>query len=85
MDYAKEVHEKLLAKNIRAHLDDKSETLGSKIRDAQKEKVPYIAVVGGKEAESRSVAARSRAGTQEVLPLDAFVDKIVKEIAEKKL
>lgn len=83
MPYAKEVHEKLIDNEIRAKIDERNETLGYRIREAQKEKVPYIIVVGAKEAEAKAVAVRPRVGNQEVMPLDTFVEKALKEIKEK--
>ncbi|MEK6958578.1 MAG: threonine--tRNA ligase [archaeon] len=83
LDYAKQVQTRLLDEEIRIKLDDRNETLGSRIRDAQKLKVPYIVVVGAKEAESNSVAVRPRVGNQEVMTLDKFVEKATKEIKEK--
>jgi threonyl-tRNA synthetase len=83
MDYAKSVHKEIFDADIRVKLDERNETLGFRIREAQKEKVPYIIVVGAKEEEIKSVAVRSRAGTQEVLTTKAFVEKILKEVKEK--
>ncbi|MEK9166428.1 MAG: threonine--tRNA ligase, partial [Patescibacteria group bacterium] len=59
-DYAKEVKKELEAKNIRAELDLRNESLGKKIREAELEKIPYIFVVGEKEAEGRRVSVRER-------------------------
>ncbi len=82
-DYAKEVYEKMLDAEIRVKLDSRNETLGHRIREAQKEKVPYMVVVGAKEAEAKSVAVRPRTGEQFVEPLDAFIERALKEIKEK--
>jgi threonyl-tRNA synthetase len=82
-DYGKELKEMMLDSEIRVKLDDRNETLGYRIREAQKEKVPYIIVVGAKEKEARSVAVRSRDGKQEVLPIEAFITRALKEIKEK--
>ncbi len=68
---------------FRVKLDDKNETLGNKIRLAQKEKVPYALVLGQKEIEAGTVAVRDRAGKQEVMSLDAFLAKALKEIKER--
>ena len=83
MDYANEVKAKLLANEIRAKLDNKNETLGYKIRDAQKAKVPYMLIIGGKEVEGKTVAVRDRTNKQEVMPLEKFVEKAMKEIKER--
>jgi threonyl-tRNA synthetase len=59
-DYAKHVHETLKNHGIRVHLDDRNEKLPAKIRDAQMQKIPYMLVVGPKEAEAGSVSVRHR-------------------------
>jgi threonyl-tRNA synthetase len=60
MDYAKHVQETLKNHAIRVHLDDRNEKLPAKIRDAQLQKIPYMLVVGPKEAESGTVSVRHR-------------------------
>jgi threonyl-tRNA synthetase len=60
MDYAQKVKEQLEALNIKVELDGRAEKIGYKIREAQMEKVPYMLVVGEKEAESSTVAVRER-------------------------
>jgi threonyl-tRNA synthetase len=59
-DYAKHVTETLKRHNIRVHLDDRNEKLPAKIRDAQMQKIPYMFVVGPKEAEAGTVSVRHR-------------------------
>ncbi|NCN83195.1 MAG: threonine--tRNA ligase [Candidatus Pacebacteria bacterium] len=84
-EYAKEVVNKLAVAGVRVELDDRSERLQAKIRDAQLEKIPYMLVVGGKEAAEGTVAVRSRDTKQQtVVELDAFVEQITSEIAERK-
>lgn len=58
-DYAHELRTELSEAGVRVHVDDSSESLGKKIRNAEKAKIPWMLVVGEKEAESRGVAARS--------------------------
>ena len=82
-EYAKQVHSKLIDAAVRVKLDDRNETLGYRIREAQKEKVPYALIVGAKEAEIGTVAVRPRNGNQEVMPLEKFIEKVLKEIKEK--
>jgi threonyl-tRNA synthetase len=82
-DYGRQVFETLMDNEIRAKLDDRNETLGYKIREAQKQKVPYVLVVGAKEKETGNVAVRPRQGAQEVMPLQKFVEKALKEIKNK--
>jgi threonyl-tRNA synthetase len=60
MDYAKHVQETLKNHGIRVHLDDRNEKLPAKIRDAQLQKIPYMLVVGPKEAEAGTVSLRHR-------------------------
>jgi len=57
-DYAKQVVSELTAAGVRAYLDDRNEKLQAKIRDSELQKIPYMTVVGGKEAEARSVSVR---------------------------
>ncbi len=85
VEYARQMMGELLDQGIRVELDDRSETLSAKIRDAQLEKVPYMAVVGDKEMAADSVAVRSRAGgRQEVMSKDDFLQKLLLEIKQKK-
>ena len=84
--YADEVAAALRAVGVRAAVDSSQDKLGAKIRLAQVEKVPYMLVVGGKEAESRQVSVRSRkAGDEGVQPLETFVERIKTEISERVL
>ena len=84
--YADEVVAALRAVGVRAAVDSSQDKLGAKIRLAQVEKVPYMLVVGGKEAESRQVSVRSRkAGDEGVHRLQTFVERIKTEISERVL
>lgn len=84
--YAEEVMARLQEKGIRVELDDRNEKIGFKIREAQMEKVPYMLVVGDKEAEAGHVAVRSRReGDIGSMPLDAFIARITAEIDSKAL
>jgi threonyl-tRNA synthetase len=84
--YAGEVLAALRAGGVRATLDTSQDKLGAKIRLAQVGKVPYMVVVGGKEAESRQVSVRSRkAGDEGSKPLEEFVERIKQEISERLL
>ena len=86
LDYASEVNEKILDAGVRAVLDTSNEKIGYKIRQAQQEdRAPYMLVIGAKEAEAGAVAVRTRDGQDlGAMPLDAFLAKIQKEIAEKQ-
>ncbi len=83
LDYGKKIHNEFIEEGIRSKLDDRNESLGYRIREAQKMKVPYILVVGAKEEADKSVAVRTRDGKQEVMKADKFLEKIKKEIKEK--
>lgn len=84
-DYAKKAYSKLLENDIRVEINDKSESLGKRISEAEKQKIPYMIVVGEKEEKDESVAVRIRGDKkQEVIKLEKFVKKIEKEIGEKK-
>ena len=75
--YAQSVVDKLRAEGFRAEADGENDKLGAKIRRAQVEKIPYMLVVGGREAEAGAVSVRSREkGDQGTMPLDAFLEKI---------
>jgi threonyl-tRNA synthetase len=82
--YGEEVVEKLKENNIRVEIDNSDESLGKRIHEAEKQKIPYILVVGEKEAQSESIAVRPRNNEQEVSKLEKFIEKIKKEIEEKK-
>jgi threonyl-tRNA synthetase len=83
-EYAKTVHAKLEAAGIRVHLDDRKEKVNLKIRDAQMQKVPYMLVVGDREAEAGSVSVRHRKhADMGVKPLDQFVEEVSQLIASK--
>ena len=76
-EYAKSVHEKLLAAGFRSHLDDRREKVNLKIREAQLQKVPYMLVVGDKEMEAGSVAVRQRKhGDLGAKPLESFIEEM---------
>jgi len=72
--------------NFRVELDDRSESLGAKIRDAESQKLPYLLILGDKEIAAKSVAVRQR-GKKDLgqMTLKQFTDKIEKEIQEKTI
>jgi len=83
-DYAREVAEALGAAGLRAELDDRTESVGRKIREAELRKVPYMLVVGDREAEQRAVALRRhREGDQGTLALDEAIARLTAEAAER--
>lgn len=85
-DYAYEVKNILKRKSIRVEVDDRSEKLGYKIREAYSKKIPYSLIVGEKEVVERSVSVRGR-GQQEqkFMDIDEFVEIIIEEIESKKI
>ena len=83
LEYAGKVREALEDAGIRTELDERSEKIGFKIRAAQMEKVPFMMVLGDKEAETGEVSVRARDGSQETMSLDAFIEKCAKLTADK--
>jgi threonyl-tRNA synthetase len=83
-EYVSEVVKRLQKQGVRAQADLRNEKITYKIREHSMQKVPFILVVGDKEKASGAVAVRAR-GNQDlgVMPLDAFVEKIVADIAAK--
>ena len=85
MDYAEKVKAALDAENIRAEVDTRSEKIGYKIREAQKNKIPYMLVVGQKEEEDGVVSVRSRfKGDEGQTSLESFIENIKKEIVSRE-
>ncbi len=81
IDYAKHVTETLKRHNARVHLDERNEKLPAKIRDAQMQKIPYMLVVGAKEAEAGTVSVRHRTkGDLGPKPLAEFLATLQQEI-----
>ena len=85
-DYAKEVEKELKENGILATVDNRSEKIGFKIREARLAKLPYMLIIGQKEEEDKTVSVRSRfAGDEGVKPLDEFIGQICKEIRTKEI
>ena len=85
-DYAKHILETLKNHGIRAHLDDRNEKLPAKIRDAQLQKIPYMLVVGPKEAEAGTVSVRHRAkGDLGPRPLADFAASVQQENSSRAI
>ncbi len=83
-EYAREVSDTLSALGFRVELDDRSEKIGYKIREAQLEKVPFMLVIGEKEAEAGMVAVRSRAaGDMGAMPLSDLIAKLTQMVKDK--
>ena len=86
LDYARGVYDALEDAGVRVVLDESNEKIGYKIRLAQQEdRVPYMLVIGAREAEAGTVAVRTRSGENlGAMSLDAFIEKLHSEIKEKK-
>ncbi len=86
-DAAASIVERLKASGVRAHLDERSETLNYKIRDAETLKIPYMAIVGKREAVRDSLALRVRGAgkKQEVMPVADFVTMVENQLATRAL
>jgi threonyl-tRNA synthetase len=84
---ARALQERLQAAGIRSHLDERHDTLNYRIRDGELQKVPYMAVVGQREAEAGTAAVRVRgAGAKQVvLPVEEFVARLQQEIRSRAL
>jgi threonyl-tRNA synthetase len=86
-DAARAAGARLRAAGIRVHVDAGHETLNYRIREAELQKVPYMAVIGQREADADSVAVRARGAgkKQEILGLDAFIERLGDEVARKAM
>lgn len=86
MDYGRQLEAKLKAAGLRAAMDERSEKLGYKIREAQLQKIPYMVILGDKELDNQTVSLRLKNGkTIESLPVQEFIEKLVQEVKERKL
>lgn len=86
VDYARQVYERLLAEGFRVELDLRSESVNKKIRNHQKQKVPYMLVVGDREQETGQVAVRQRSeGDLGPRPLDEFIAALKDEVENRKI
>ena len=83
-DYAKEINDKLLDAGIKSELDNRSETIGKKIREAQLQKIPYMLIIGENEMENNTVAVRRRGkGDIGSMTLEQLIAAVKKDIDEK--
>lgn len=86
LDYAYEIKKELEKNDIRVEIDDRSEKVGYKIREAQLEKIPYMLVIGDKDIENNVVSVRSRKeGDMGSVSLDEFIKDIKEVIDTKKI
>ena len=86
LDYAKELSDAMDGQGFRVEVDDRNEKIGKKIREAQLEKIPYMLVVGDKEAESGQVAVRARSkGDLGAMDFAAFLAHLKQVVDEKQM
>ncbi len=86
-DVARRLADRLRQAGLRVHVDDRSETLNYRIREGEVQKVPYMAVVGQREAESDSLALRVRGAgkKQEVMPVGALIERLGEEVRTRAM
>ncbi len=85
-EYAHQIESELKSAGIRVEVDDRSESMQSKIRDAQIDKIPYMLVVGGREVESKTVSVRQRDNQNlGAMPFADFLEQIKNQVTEKSL
>lgn len=85
-DYAEKVRKELAARDVDVTVDNRSEKIGYKIREARMDKLPYMLIVGAQEEEEGLVSVRSRfAGDEGQKPLQEFADQICEEIRTKQI
>ena len=85
-DYADEITKDLRSKGLRVSLDNRSEKIGSKIRDAEMQKINIMIIVGEKEVENKTLTVRRRfIKDQKELSLDDFLNEVLTEINERRV
>jgi threonyl-tRNA synthetase len=85
-EYARQIQQKLTAAGIRAELDERSDKINFKIREAQLQKIPYMLVVGDREAQAGQVAVRNRKqGDQGVVGVDEFISRLSQLVTTRSL
>ena len=85
-DYARGIYESLLSDGVRAEIDTRADKINFKIREAQLQKIPYMLVIGDREAQAGQVSVRNRkSGDQGVSTVDAFRSRLAQVIASKNL
>lgn len=83
-DYAKYVASNLTRAGLRVETDLRNEKIGYKIREAQGQKIPYMLVLGDKEAEAGNVSVRTLSGEQSVEELKAFTERLLADVKSRK-
>jgi len=85
LDYATKIYNELLGIGLRATIDDSSDSLGKKIRNAKTSRLPYFAVIGGKEVTSHTATLESRDGTSKEMSINALGNHLLTEIETKQI
>jgi threonyl-tRNA synthetase len=84
LEHARKLEKEMKNRGIRVEVDDRSERMNPKIRQAQLEKIPYMVVIGDKEVADNSVSVRLRSGEQlPTQPAEGFIENVCKEIAAR--
>lgn len=83
VSHSRKIVDELKGSGIRAELDDRAETMQSKVRDATLQKVPYLVIIGDKEIEGSILSVRNRNGKVEKMTLSVFLQSLKKEIDKK--
>jgi threonyl-tRNA synthetase len=85
LDYAREVQERLVEKGLRVEVDDSANSMQKKIRENARQKIPYLLIVGDREAEQGSVNVRRRTEKQqEALDVEEFAERVLREVASRE-
>lgn len=86
LEYANKITETLETYGIRVELDDRNESIGKKIREAQLSKIPYMLVLGEQEAKDGTISVRKRGGNGSTTSsLNDFIESIMQEIKQRRL
>src|SRR5215213_4539004 len=85
LDYARVVQERLVEKGLRVEVDDSANSMQKKIRENARQKIPYLLIVGDREAEQGSVNVRRRTEKQqEALDVEEFAERVLREVASRE-
>src|SRR5215212_10115742 len=85
LDYAREVQKRLVEKGLRIEVDDSANSMQKKIRENARQKIPYLLIVGDREAEQGAVNVRRRAEKQqEALDVEEFAEQVLREVASRR-
>ena len=81
--FAKIIEEELKSNNIRVELDERQESIGKKVRDAQLMKIPIVITIGDKEVEAKTLAVREQGKVKFGIKLDSFIHDTIKKVKER--